>query len=1484
MQLKPAKFFLSAFFLCFFALGSLRAQITAVPAQGCAPLVGVQFTGLTGATNIAWTFGDGSTAGINNPVHTFVSAGTYNVTYTATVSGAPVSQSVPVKVFGKPTPNFVYSSPANGCVPLSVTFTDQSTGGGGAAITGWQWSFGDGGISAVQNPNYSFSIGGQFDVTLIVTDANGCDSAITKTDVVTVSPKPFVIIKPLSNPITSCTVPFSVNFDGSLSSTNSPIGGGLTYAWNFGNGSNSVLAIPTATTYTAVGDYTVSLVCTDNNNCSQTAVTTVSIIQPLVEAIVIDSICKGASFSIRDSSDADGTVWNFGDGTPTVSNTIFPSNIPHTYSTAGTYTITGTATTGVCTNVKTYVIVVDEAIAQYTTAMPHYSCNPVYPVTYTNQSTGGHTYNWSFSNGNTSTLQNPTNIFTQNSLNEYTIFDNLPLTATLTAISALGCWDTVIHSLDSIHRPTAFFYTDGREGCSPLTITFTDSSFSHENIVSYEWHFGDGTPNVSGPNDTIVTHTFNTPGVDTTYLVILNANGCRDTSFFYPITSVIPPDINFSFSPSVVCPQDAVVIDNLTDPADSVNHWHVISDGTYFSGCVNDSTPSWNYNHTGVHDITMVGYTHSCRSDTTLPTQVTVKGPIVSGRFHTQCGDDAYKVMFDAFLQDADSAFWNYGDGGKDTVIGNGAHTTYHTYTASGDYTATLTGVNSTSGCIPFVITLNVTVRKIDANFANAAIVCHQVPSSYDASGSVDVLASCGIGYTWYFDNAPPVVTENAILPYGLPQGVHSIKLIVKDANGCRDTTTGTVNVSKVTAAFALNDTIGCLPSFSVSTIQQSTTTSDATITGYSWTFGDLSGTFTGATETHIYSAANAPSQNYVVSLTVTNSNGCVDNHTITATVNAPSCTISTNSLAFICSGKTVTFGCTPSPGITPVNYAWNFGDGSPVQNTALPTVNHPFAPGGTYTVSVGVIDGAGCQGMSVNTNTVQVQDYPQAGFQFVNQCDSTKAVACAGCGIAFTDTSINAFPGPRQWNLGTGGPIVGSQTVGTTYTAVGDYPISLVVSTTFGCRDTILDTIHVLGASADFTMDKNAICKSESIVFTVSNPVNVATWHWDFGDGVEDVAVSPISHAYNYHPPGGTTNATLIYWTPDSACRYTVVKPINIYQVIADFDRNNEALEIDSIHCLGTQDLFTNTSLNANTYAWNLGDGTTSAALSPTHTYAATGTYTVTLHITDNVHGCKDTLKKPMVIVAPPVAIVTGGSVCAGMTDTITASGLSSYTYLWQPDSLLLDPTVASPQTLSLTQTTTFTVVVTDTIGCATTYTTNVTVQQAPLHIEWDTTVIIGQTIPIPGNAGLNMIYNWTPTTDLSCTTCSNPTSFSLVDIVYTTDVTDLNSCFSTVNTFTIKIIPKATVDVPTAFTPDGDGTNDVIYVDGWGIKKLIYFRIYNRWGQLLFESTDLKTGWDGYYNGVLQNMETYVYQASAQTYTDVAPVEIKGSFKLIR
>ena len=105
---------------------------------------------------------------------------------------------------------------------------------------------------------------------------------------------------------------------------------------------------------------------------------------------------------------------------------------------------------------------------------------------------------------------------------------------------------------------------------------------------------------------------------------------------------------------------------------------------------------------------------------------------------------------------------------------------------------------------------------------------------------------------------------------------------------------------------------------------------------------------------------------------------------------------------------------------------------------------------------------------------------------------------------------------------------------------------------------------------------------------------------------------------------------------------------------------------------------------------------------------------------------------------------------------------------------------------------------------------------------------------------------------------------------ILYEVAYSDSLGCFPKINEYNICVEDKYTVDVPSAFTPDGSGDNDIVYVKGHGIKELIYFRIYNRWGELVFETDEMSQGWDGVYKGNAQGIETFVYQAKVKFFND--------------
>ena len=144
-------------------------------------------------------------------------------------------------------------------------------------------------------------------------------------------------------------------------------------------------------------------------------------------------------------------------------------------------------------------------------------------------------------------------------------------------------------------------------------------------------------------------------------------------------------------------------------------------------------------------------------------------------------------------------------------------------------------------------------------------------------------------------------------------------------------------------------------------------------------------------------------------------------------------------------------------------------------------------------------------------------------------------------------------------------------------------------------------------------------------------------------------------------------------------------------------------------------------------------------------------------------------------------------------------------------------------------------------------------------------------------------MTCHWSPDYAISCTECPNPIVNPLETTVYTVAVTDTNNCFTVEYHVWIDIMKKYWVDVPDMFTPNGDGLNDVVYVRGWGIKDLLVFRIFNRFGEMVFESKEIQAGWDGTYKGAAQNTETFTYIVSVKAYNDDI-LSKKGFIKLIR
>ena len=305
------------------------ADFSGSPTSGCAPLT-VNFTDAsTGQINSwSWDFGDGGTSTAQNPSHEYTTAGTYTVSLTVTGDGGSDTETKVdyITVNGPPTAAFS-GSPTSGVEPLTVTFTDASTGD----PTSWSWDFGDGGTSTAQNPTHEYTAAGTYTVTLTATNDCGSDDEV-KTDYITVDPCNAPVAAFSGTP-TSGDAPLTVNFTDE--STNSP----TSWSWNFGDGSTSTEQNPSHT-YNNAGTYTVTLDV--SNSCGSDTETKTDYINVTCTAPVAaftGSPTSGdapltVSFTDQSTNNPTSWSWDFGDG-----STSTEQNPSHTYNDAGTYTV-----------------------------------------------------------------------------------------------------------------------------------------------------------------------------------------------------------------------------------------------------------------------------------------------------------------------------------------------------------------------------------------------------------------------------------------------------------------------------------------------------------------------------------------------------------------------------------------------------------------------------------------------------------------------------------------------------------------------------------------------------------------------------------------------------------------------------------------------------------------------------------------------------------------------------------------------------------------------------------------------------------------------------------------------------------------------------------------------------------------------------------------------------------------------------------------
>ncbi len=771
--------------------------------------------------------------------------------------------------------NFTFESGTEGV----VTFKNTSEN-----ATSYAWDFGDGNKSIRANPIHTFAKDSTYMVRLTATNAGGSDNK-TATLIITPKGKSIQVIANFT---------FRLGAEGAVIFNNTSKNA-TDYVWDFGDGSKSTEENPTHM-YAKDSTYTVKFTAT---NAGESADTTAIIsLDKLSSQLIADFTFKlgteGAVIFTNTSKNATDYAWDFGDG-----NKSNAQDTTHIFVENKDYAVKLTATDSAGESADTTkIITITNAlpIVAFKFKLIEDPQKLGVTVIFENTSENVTRLEWDFGDGNKSTDENPTHIYTQNG-----DFD-----VTLTATNRGGSADTtqtvtIKQKGAGIQVIADFSFTQA----SGRDIIFTNTS---KNATSYTWDFGDGNTST----DASPTHTYTFKGNFDVTLTATNSAGISANTT-QTVTIVFLPTSRFRFIQS---PGGVVAFQNRSSNASSFE-WD-FGDGNTST----DPIPTHTYTQNGVFDVTFIAKNSAGESASSTQTVTIVLAPVSDFSFSIASGG---VVTFTNTSTNAAGYTWDFGDGNTST-----ATSPTHTYTQSGDFDVKLTARNSAGGS-------DVSTQKVAIVLAPVSDFSFSI-----ASGGVVTFTNTSLnatGYTWDFGDGSATSTATSPTHTFTQNGAYDVTLTAGNSAGASVNSTQTVTIVLAPVSdFSFSIASGGVVTF---------TNTSTNATGYTWDFGD-GNTSTATSPTHTYTQSGA----YDVTLTATNGAGVsVNSMQRVAIVLAP---VSDFSFS-IASGGVVTFTNTST---NATGYTWDFGDGSATSTAANPT--HTYTQNGAYDVTLTARNSAG--------------------------------------------------------------------------------------------------------------------------------------------------------------------------------------------------------------------------------------------------------------------------------------------------------------------------------------------------------------------------------------------------------------------------------------------------------------------------------------------------------------------------------------------
>jgi len=569
------------------------------------------------------------------------------------------------------------------------------------------------------------------------------------------------------------------------------------------------------------------------------------------------------------------------------------------------------------------------------------------------------------------------------------------------------------------------------------------------------------------------------------------------------------------------------------------------------------------------------------------------------------------------------------------------------------------------------------------------------------------------------------------------------------------------------------------------------------------------------------------------------------------------------------CDGSTLNFqndDPTPSPLI--ISYFWDFGVPWLTDDTSvLPSPTYTYTDTGVYTVKLITNKNQICS----DSATLVVRVYPGffPGFIFTGSCFQNP--------FSFTDTTNTRYGVVDSWrwdfgDLSTFGDTSRIRNPQYTYPSAGPKDVRLIVTNSKGCIDTANVTINVLDKpSLAVAFTDTLICRNDVLQL---NATGTGTFSWT------SVPAGPIINPNSANPTVSPLVTTWYYVDlDDNGC---VNRDSLRVRVVASVTLQARP---DTTICLGDP-VQLNAQSDGLSYTWTASPASSFNNPNIINPVATSNNPFTTYTVVASIGSCAATdFVNVTAIPYPGADAGIGPILCYNTSGRLNGSIVGS-SFNWSPLSYLDNPNILNP-VVTPPRTTQYILTVYDTLGCPKPGRDTVIVVVQPkirAYAGEDTTVVVGQPLLFNGSGGVG--YLWIPSFGLSNPNIRNPIGVygSQTDSVeYKLIVTDAAGCADSayVTVYVYKTNPY--VFVPTAFTPNNDGLNDVIRPIAVGIRRIIYFSVYNRWGERVFITTHNKHGWNGIHNGKPQASGVFVWMLSAEDYLG-RPLFLKGTVTLIR